>query len=375
LHRAFSRPVVDAADGALTGDFRTHFRDCLAHPTYDDWWQARTLAPADYAQIDLPTLVITGHFDGSVGSLALWRGLEAHAATPANRQLLIGPWDHGQCYSGGQPVMGPYQLGEASVRDLGALRIAFFDRHLKGEGPGPALAARVTVFITGANEWREFAAFPPAEVTPQSLWLASGGHANTARGDGRLAPAAPAAGQAPDSFTDDPAWPFVGAIAEATGRGWDLRERARDQETLVYTGETLTAPLTLLGQPEAELFTACDAPDADLFIWLSELRADGSQVQLAAGQLRLRYHAGFDAERPLTPGEPVRVRIPLAFIGHQLPAGSRLQLLIAGSNFPQADPNPHGAGPVATATTLASAVQTIFHDPARPSRLILQVLP
>jgi predicted acyl esterase len=70
----------------------------------------------------------------------------------------------------------------------------------------------------------------------------------------------------------------------------------------------------------------------------------------------------------------VQVQVPLTYIGHRLPAGSRLRLLVCGSNFPFADPNPHSGEPVATAVAMRRAAQTVFHDVARPSRLILPVL-
>ena len=83
----------------------------------------------------------------------------------------------------------------------------------------------------------------------------------------------------------------------------------------------------------------------------------------------------YSSERLLTPGEVVKATIPLTYVGHRIPAGSHLRLLVSGSNFPWADPNPHTGEPVATAVEMRSAVQTIFHDSARLSRLILPVLP
>lgn len=80
-------------------------------------------------------------------------------------------------------------------------------------------------------------------------------------------------------------------------------------------------------------------------------------------------------ERLLTPGAPVHVRIPLTYLGHRVPAGSRLRLLIGGSNFPWADPNPHNGEPIATAVDMRCAIQTVFHDQERPSTLTLPILP
>lgn len=370
------RPLARAADGELRGDFLQHYQDVLAHPSFDAWWQERTLGARDYACMDLPALVVTGNFDFCIGALRLWQGLEA--ADPAgSRQLLIGPWNHGQCYAGGSRTHGPYDFGEDSALDLPGLRLAFFDQHLKGRGPGPGLQSRVTVFITGANAWRHFDEFPPREVERVALHLASGGHANSAQGDGRLLREAPQGVQPCDRFIDDPAWPFVAALAAARGADFevDMAERQRDHGTLVYDSGPLSEAMILLGEPEAELSVAANAPDADLVLFLVEQRADGRAIRLALGQLRLRYRDGFDAERWLTPGEPVCVRIPMTYVGHHLPAGSRLQLMVSGSNFPLADPNPHTAGPLADAVAMQVAVQIVFHDADHPSRLWLPLLP
>jgi putative CocE/NonD family hydrolase len=376
LARMTSRPLARAADGELSGDFLQHYQDVLAHPTFDAWWHARTLGPDDYARIGLPTLVVSGNFDLGIGALALWRGLEA--ADPGGpRQLLIGPWNHGQCYAGGGRSHGPYDFGDDSALDLPGLRLAFFDLHLKGRGPGPEQCGRVTVFITGANAWRHFDRFPPRQVERVALHLSSGGHANSAQGDGGLQWQAPHGPQPCDRFIDDPAWPFVAALAAARGTDFefDMTERQRDHGTLVYDSGPLDDALTVLGEPEAELSVAADAPDADVVLFLVEQRIDGRAIRLALGQLRLRYRDGFDAEHWLTPGEPVRARVPLTYVGHRLPAGSRLQLMVTGSNFPFADPNPHVAGPLADVATHRVTTQTVFHDAEHPSRLWLPLLP
>ncbi len=383
LKRMTMRPLIDAADGELTGDYLAHYRDALAHPTLDDWWRERTISAADFARIDIPALVIGGNFDLCIGTLALWRGLEANAPGGRTRRLLIGPWDHGQSYSGGAASHGPYTMGEASVLDLVAVRLAFFDQHLKHQGDGPETGlssggdARVRLFVTGVNVWRTFSEFPPREVAPLALYLGSRGRANSSRGDGRLLREAPTGEQPGDTFVDDPALPFVPALAAANEPDghFDLRERERQHEALVYDSGALAEPLTLLGEGEADLFVAVDAPDADLVLWLAEHRPDGATIRLAGGQLRLRYHAGYIVERMLTPNATVRVRIPLTSVAHRVPAGSRLRLIVSGSNFPMSDPNPHTGAPVATALAMRPAAQTVFHDAARPSRLLLPVLP
>lgn len=377
LRRVTSRPAIDAADGYLHGDFLAHYREPLAHPTLDDWWRQRMLQAADYARIAVPALLVSGNFDLGIGTLTLWRQLEAHAPADVPRRLVIGPWDHGQSYAGGAPAYGPYHFGGQELADVAALRLAFFDRHLKGTDPGAVPEARVKVFITGANAWRSFDRYPPAECRSECWYLHSRGHANGARGDGALSREQPAGAEPADHFIDDPELPFVGAFAAAheSTDPLDLRERALHAETLVYDGGVLAESLTLLGEPEAHLWTSADAPDADLVLWLAERRADGRLVKLAQGQLRLRYRRGFEQEIPLVPGEPVRVHIPLTYVAHRVSAGSRIVLLVAGGDFPFSDPNPHTGEPVATAVVCRAARQTVFHDRERPSWLTVPLLP
>lgn len=376
LDRWTSRPLSDAAQGELVGHSLRHYLEVLAHPTYDAWWRERQLQPVEFAGMEVPTLVVTGNFDPSTGALALWRGLEMHAPGAGNRNLLIGPWDHNQCYGGGSLRRPGYDLPDTTGIDVVERRLAFFDQHLKKLGPGAQLPGRVTVFITGANQWRSFDTFPPPAVVQQPLYLHSGGHANSSSGDGRLSGEAPQAEAPPDHFVDDPEWPFVAAMSSAKGAAYalDMRERERNHDTLVYCTGPLAEPLTLLGEAMAELHVRADVPDADVVVWLVEHRPDGASVWLAFGQLRLRYHQGFDTEQLLQPGQTVVARIRMTYVGHQIPAGHRLRLLVSGSNFPLLDPNPHTAEPIAQARTMRKAVQTVFHDADRPSRLVLPVL-
>ncbi|MDN3923191.1 CocE/NonD family hydrolase [Roseateles violae] len=376
LERMLRRPARDAGADDLSGDFLEHYETVLRHPTFDDWFQERSFAAQELAGIDIPILLINGNFDASVGSLTLWRGIEAAEQHRPRHRLLIGPWDHGQSYAGGAESHGPYQFGTSAQLDLVDFRLAFFDQHLRARGSGPEMAERVRLFVTGANEWRDFASFPPAQARLREFHLSSGGRANSARGDGRLVAESVAEAQASDVFVDDPQLPFVGAIAAGLEPKLllDMREREQHHETLVYDAGALDAPLTILGEARAELFVSADVPDADVIVWLVEHRADGRSIRLAQGQLRLRYHAGFDAERFIEPGATVRITVPLTYVAHRLPAGSRLRLLISGSNFPWADPNPHVAEPIGSAASCRKAVQQVHHDVQRPSRLLLPIL-
>ena len=57
------------------------------------------------------------------------------------------------------------------------------------------------------------------------------------------------------------------------------------------------------------------------------------------------------------------------------PAGSRIRLEISSSEFPQFAPNPNTGQPFGTDTTWQVADQTIYHDPAHPSSVLLPIVP
>ncbi|WP_134168832.1 CocE/NonD family hydrolase [Paraburkholderia caballeronis] len=374
LRRLTMRPAIDAADDVLKGDKLQHYRDSLQHPTFDAWWQARTIGPDDYAAMNLPTLFVTGNFDPSIGTMTAWNGLAANAADRDDRQLLLGPWDHGQVYSGGGDRYGPHEIDPVASADPYPIRLAFFDRHLKNKGNGPGLGGKAKVYITGRNRYETFDAFPPTEVRRRPFFLASHGAANGEYGAGALVvDVANIAGQ-PDRMRADPNTPFVAPFTEAMGRIASLDEHVRHVDTLVFKTEPLEAPLTLLGETDLVLHVAVDAPDSDVVAWLAEVRPDGSVVELAYHALRLRYREGFDRQVLLAPGEPVEVRLKLTLCCHELAVGHRLALLLRPDFFPFLDPNPNTGEPIATAVEMRTANIIVFHDPAYPSRLELPVL-
>jgi hypothetical protein len=376
LERMTSRPVIDAANDILQGDRLQYYRAALQHPVLGKWWKDRALQAGDFAKIDIPVLLVTGNFDDSASeTLRGWRALEQNASAEADRHLIIGPWDHGQTYAGGGETYGPYDFADKADLDIQVTRLAFFDRHLKESGGGPTLANRATVYVTGSNEWRSFATFPPAEVAGRSLYLHSAGAANSVRGDGQLTWDPPSQQEQSDSFVSDPALPFVPAFASADPTlEFDVRELERCHERLVYSTEPLEAPLTILGEPRATLYVATDTPDCDVVTTLAEERADGTRVRLALGVLRLRYREGFDRETLMSPGACVEVKIDLMYVGHEVAVGSRLRLIVGADLFPYIDPNPNTGEPIATAVDMRIAVETIFHDVERPSSLLLPVL-
>ena len=369
-----SRPLIDSANGYLDGDELVQYRRFLEEPVMNsEYWRETMMMDEHYARVAIPVLLVSGNFDPTTGTLHAWRQLEANAPNPQNRKLLIGPWNHGGSYVGIPPAEGPYELDGAGVVDMSALRIAFFDRYLKGVPASVSLPQRVRVFVTGSNAWREFDSLPVPALARTPVYLASEGAANGVEGNGSLGfePGSPAPA---DVTIADPSNPVV-AITDLMAGVGEYSESHGNEAVLVYDSAALDEPLTVIGESQAVVHVSISTPDTDLVVNLHEVHPDGRAIRLGAGGgLRLRYHEGFDREVRLEPGRIYTVRIPLAYVGHTLAAGNVLRVTVSGTEFPMLDPNPNTGEPIATATRMQTSEIRIHHDSAYPSRVELPIV-
>jgi uncharacterized protein len=385
------RPLATADERAF-GRPLSLYREFLAHPTFDAYWQRRHLAPRDYAAIDIPTLAFSGWFDGTLrGTMQHYRAIRAHSPVRDRHWLVVGPWEHltapdgGLDFRTGAPVdqVGDLRLPRQAFLPGRDITRRFFDDCLKG-GP-PFEQSPVRLYLTGSNRWVDLPTYPARSVEPRKLYLRSAGAANGLSGDGRLDWRAPLA-EPPDQYVYDPRNPALTAAPDAArgpvGRvSWpiDLAPFLDRDDTLVYLSEPLSAPLSIAGPVQLVLHAASDARDTDFFSNLEDVAPDGRAVKLGSGNgagLRARYRDGFARERLLVPGKPVVLTLDFFDIGHTFQPGHRLRISVTSSSWPWTHPNPNTGHPIATDTAPPRpARQTIFHDRSRPSHLLLPVMP
>ena len=139
--------------------------------------------------------------------------------------------------------------------------------------------------------------------------------------------------------------------------------------------------MQVVGPIEAELFVATDGPDTDFTAKLIDVHppsADypkGYAMILTDGIMRLRYAEDPAHPRPRQPGEMVKIRITLFPTANLFLPGHRIRLDVSSSNFPKFDVNPNTGEPEGAALRKRIAVNTVFVDAARPSRVVLPLLP
>ena len=352
----------------LAGGYAPFYFDWLAHPSYDDYWR-RWSIDEDYHSITAPALNYGGWYD------AFARGTVRNFAGLPGSSLLMGPWAH----VAWSPRVGALDNGPQAAAEIDQAQLRWFDRWLRDVGP--ADPARARVFVMGLREWLEESAWPPAGTREESLFLRSGGRANSLRGDGTLA-AEPAGEEDPDRFVYDPLSPIAShgghSCCYPEGSPIGPADQAAVESSgrvLVYTGPPLEQRLLVLGPVVLLLHAATDRADTDFTARLCDVDPGGRSINLLEGVVRARYRDSLSAPVAVEPGAVYEYRIDLGPLAHAFLPGHRVRLQVGSSDFPQWDRNLNTGGELGAEGPLTArlATQTVFHTSGRPSRLLLSV--
>jgi len=143
----------------------------------------------------------------------------------------------------------------------------------------------------------------------------------------------------------------------------------------VYTSAPLKNDLVVAGPIEVHLTAATSARDTDWWASLSEVDAAGKTTGFVQGIVRARFRDGGAEAKLLAPNAPHAFVLDLWALGNVFQKGRRLRVCVSSSCFPLYDRNLNTGDPnPAEATRMVSAKQTIYHDAARLSYLVLPTL-
>jgi putative CocE/NonD family hydrolase len=335
-----------------------------------------------FEDIEVPALLVGGWFDIAPNALVeefralCSRGGGGEKVRQAHR-LIMGPWTHAAVLPGNQGELN-FGLLSQGMFELLPAHLAFFDQHLKGV---EANLPTVRYFLMGANEWRNADNWPVPGAIRQEWYLYSGGHANTAAGDGRLAANAPTDGAQKDQYRYDPADPVrthggkLLSMGESVAGPFNQQHLEMRQDVLSYSSEVFDQPLDIVGPVVLRLYAASSAKDTDFMAKLTDVFPDGRSMLLCEGCRRARFRHGFDKEVLLEPGAVEEYEINLAHTAWRVKPGHRLRVHVTSSNFPHLDRNMNTGNAIGDDAEGIIAEQTIFHDARRPTRLELFVLP
>ena len=405
--------------------------DYCTRGAYDDWWAKKEndFTRFFHEHADIPATMTTGWYDGFPHS-----DTEYFAAmcekNAAPQRLIVGPWSH-VGMRGDVTYTLDVDFGEASrwgVRHYFEQQRRFFDAYLRDAPPLADPPVRIFVMGGGSGRrtahgkldhggrWREEQEWPLARAVPTTYFL---------HGDGSLRLDAPPADGHARQFTYDPEDPVptIGgnycAVGELPPQGEGMEpmwmrllnpalllrnimtpgpadQRESDEfftssvpgrrlseraDVLVYRTEPLTEDVEVTGRIPVALWISSSVVDTDFTAKLVDVYPpnddypDGYDMLINDSIIRTRYREGFDREVMMDPGTPYRVTMLLPPTSNVFARGHRIRIDVSSSNFPRLERNPNTGEPIGRHTHMLRAHQTVFSDAARPSHVVLPVVP
>jgi len=368
-------PLAEMANAA--GVPSPYFDDVVANPVPGPFWAERGMLEA-LDLVRIPVLHWSGWYDNYLGRvIADWRDLAARNAPARHNHLFVGPWDH-EGTADTLHRVGALPVAHDTGRHKWDTFQAFFDRYLMGVDNGFDHGARVRVYTMGRDVWQDVEAWPPPAARPTPFYLRGDGPANGLEGRGALSPELPTA-DATDRFVYDPADPVADTVAidcwALAGQMGDRRAIEARADVLVYTSATLEADLEVTGPVMARLHAASTAPDTDFTVALVDVFPDGHAHLVQDGILRARFRDSIEHPTPIEPGRVYAFTVDLWSTSHVFKAGHRVRVEVSSSCFNRYDRNPNTGEPFGRAARPVKATQTIHRGPARPSHIVLPVMP
>lgn len=352
--------------------------EVLARPLASPFWLERSAEP-ELARIEVPVLAVTTWSQLAHQLRGTLRGFEGVSGP---RRLIVFDGD----------LLARF----ADPRFHRDVLLPWFERWLKDRVPdgdaGAAGNVPVRVFVRGAGRWAAFDQWPPATRTDRPLYL-SGSPADAVRSlnDGSLVWGADGGGPAHTAYSyPQPSW-VIGSVGYTAAGLPDPTAGV-----LSFTSVPLDRDLEIVGPVSLTLYAATTGQDTDFIVrlldqeprsvlrgvfadpFIGDLPPPG--VVVSKGWLRASYRA-LDPKRstpgrpylsltrrePLVPGRVYRFDIALRPAAYLFRRGHRIRLEIVNRDSPVTD------GPFAHLAQERTGTDTLFHDAAHPSRLILPV--
>ncbi|WP_431240794.1 CocE/NonD family hydrolase [Mycolicibacterium aichiense] len=362
--------------------------DWIAHSTRDDFWRQWSIRDR-YPSVRVPVLDVEGWYDAFLaGGVENFTGMVKSAATPearANQRLVIGPWDH---LDWGRPGSEPAPLlkdiGPVGASPIDELMLKWYDHFLKGMNNGVNGTAgdtpRVDYFLMGANRWKSAPSWPLPQTQWTRYFLSGDGQMDSRTGT--LTTTATAVGQTPDHYVYDPTdpAPSVGGHSCCGARSgpqgpYDQIPVEQRSDVLVYSSDPLSADTEVTGPVTVDLWASSSAVDTDFTAKLIVVKPDGDAINLNNGIVRTAFRDSLSDPRPGVANQPYEYHIAIWPTSYEFGAGDRIRLEISSSDYPQFAPNPNTGEPFGQSAATRQATQTILHDAAHPSAMVIPVIP
>jgi uncharacterized protein len=349
LRRAISPALdhlpVSEADRLILGEPFNYYDEWCAHPdAADPYWQRIDLSSVP-ARATVPVHLLSGWYDIFLdGLLRDYAELKNAGRAP---YLTIGPWTHTSA-----PGLIVNALREGLI---------WFEAQLKGDD-SQLREKPVRIYVMGADEWREMDDWPPPSRSTR-YYL---------RAQGVLTATLPSANERPDHYHYDPTDPtpnLGGPLLMPPSGALDNRPLEARPDVLTYTTPVLTRDVEIMGPIKLELYVRSSLDYTDFFGRLCDVYPDGRSINICDGLFRICPGRG-DRQ----PEGSLRLEIDLLATAQRFKRGHRIRLQVSSGAHPRWSRNLGTGEPVTSGTAMRAADQTIYHDAAHPSALVLPVV-
>ena len=380
-------PLANADKKYLKGQV-AFWNEMMAHPNYDDYWQARNILP-HLRNIRPAVMVVGGWFDAEnlYGALHTYKTIEQN--NPAARNILVmGPWFHGGWSRSEGDILGDIRFGTpTSLLYRENVELPFFNCVLKDRCDHNLPEA--FVFETGSNQWRSYQHWPPSNTEARQLFLQVNGTLS-------FRPPANASAKSFDDYVSDPSHPvpFINGIAVGMTREYmtgDQRFATTRPDVLLYQTEPLTESVTASGPIKATLFVSTSGTDSDYVVKLIDVlpndtpdpdpnptgvKMGGYQMLVRGEPMRARFRDSYTKPEKMSPNKVTKIEFTLPDVNHSFLKDHRIMVQIQSTWFPLVDRNPQKFVDINTATEadFQRATQRVYRSPKYSSHLTLNVL-
>jgi len=289
----------------------------VGHALYDDYWKSKEVA---VEKIRAPVYIMDGWYGFSHrDAFDLYRRLSGP------KKLTVGPWVHTWP---NYALVAPIDYLHEMVR--------WFDCWLKDRDDGVTAEPPVTLYVTGGDFWKRVDGWPPPHSVRRSYYLRPTGE--LAIEADRSAPTVP--------YAHDPTVGTTAGFRSLYPLGIDYPRPQNDDDarSMKFDGPPLEEALEVVGEPEVTVTVATDMPDAAVSVRLCDVGPDGQSTLMTSGCRRLSRRDGLDQVSEVRTGQPYQMALRLWPVDHLMPAGHRLRLSLALSDFPHVFPLPFSGG-------------------------------
>jgi uncharacterized protein len=276
------------------------------------------------------------------------------------------------------PKFGDLQGGDARYggEDHGYanLFLRWFERWLNGVPNNVTDMPRVQVYVMNKG-WIAGNRWPLENTHFTNYYLSAYNKSDVHTDTGTLSTILPVRTDK-DSFVYDPGDPTPSRGGGCCGLGvaFDQRPVEDRKDVLVYSTAPLEKPVTIAGPVEAVLYVSSSARDTDFMVKLVDVYPDGRAINLSEDAFRVRFREGYDKQVMMERGKIYRIDLTEMVSAIEFPAGHRIRLDVASSNFPSFDRNLNTGGNNFDETTWVVAENSVHHDPQHQSHLVLPVI-